>query len=183
MPVAADRFGGLQVVLDLAEIGVGVAIVHQGVQVFERLPDPHFGFVEAGIFAALRGGEIMRLVGVIQAVKLAHAGCGVGVIAKIPGLAIRIVALLNEFVPLLEILKRAHRVPPVTRITAGVTRENSQAGLQPVDLLSQFFLAGLSGSGGRQQELRLAVDGGLSVWSHTKVPSGCMWRALRLSAR
>src|SRR5712692_11880249 len=39
MTILANRFGGLQQVLDLSQIGIGVAVVHQRVQILSHFPD------------------------------------------------------------------------------------------------------------------------------------------------
>jgi hypothetical protein len=52
----------------------------------------------------------MRLIQVIQTIKLTHSRRSVLVVAKLFGLAVRIVALLDELIPLLEILKGTHQL-------------------------------------------------------------------------
>ena len=74
LAVAAHRLGGLEEMLELRKIGVGIGIVHELVQVFHGFPDAHGHAVEAEIFAALGDGEIVRLVRVVEPVKLAHRG-------------------------------------------------------------------------------------------------------------
>ena len=41
MPVAANRFGRLQQVLDLRQAGVGIAVVDQRVEEFQSVPQAH----------------------------------------------------------------------------------------------------------------------------------------------
>ena len=72
----ADRFRGLQRVLDLREVGVGIAVVHQRVQEVERLPDVHLPPVERQVLALLRPHEIERLVRVVQAIELFNPRVG-----------------------------------------------------------------------------------------------------------
>jgi len=57
MAVAADGLGGLQDMLDLRKIGIGIAVIHQGVEVVESLPDSHLAAPSAGVLLLLRQHE------------------------------------------------------------------------------------------------------------------------------
>ena len=90
-PVATAGFGGLKQVLDLAQVGVGVAVIHQRVQVLHGLPDAHPGLVPGQVFALLLEDEFARLVSVVQPVKLFDRGARFGaVIAKRFGLLVSV---------------------------------------------------------------------------------------------
>ena len=71
MAVAADGLSGLQVVFDLGEVGVGIAVVYQRVEVLHRFPDTHLAAVQRSELAPLGESEIAGLVDVIEAVELA----------------------------------------------------------------------------------------------------------------
>ena len=107
MAVAADCLGGLQQVLDLGEIGIGIAVVDQGVQEFGGFPHRLFALLQAEVFLLLAEHVIDRLVFVIQAVELRHAGLCLGVVhAKLFLAAALFVAAFEEFVPLFQIVER-----------------------------------------------------------------------------
>jgi hypothetical protein len=72
--VPADRLCGLQVVFDLGKVGVGIAVVHECVEVLERLPDSHAALVESAVFALFREHEVARLILMVQPVEFADAG-------------------------------------------------------------------------------------------------------------
>jgi len=109
MPVAADRLGGLEAVLDLREIGIGVALVHQGVEVVEGLPDAHLGPGAAGVLALFIEDKLARLVGVVETIEFAHSRRGgVIVFTKIFRLAVRVVPLLYEVIPLFQRIECFH---------------------------------------------------------------------------
>ena len=74
MTVGPDRLGGLHQVLDLRQIGVGVAVIDQRVEELHRLPDAHQPVILLKILPLLFQDEVERLTAVIQAIKLAHRG-------------------------------------------------------------------------------------------------------------
>jgi len=63
-------------VLDLPEVEVGIAVVHERVHVLERLPHRHAPLVECLVLALLRAHEVERLVGVVQPVQLVDGRAG-----------------------------------------------------------------------------------------------------------
>src|SRR5207249_2904951 len=83
---------------------------------------------------------VARLMRVIQPVKFAHPGSRFGIVAKLLRLAIRIVALLDELVPLLKIFERTLHV---LRISAA-TRSRSGASLDEFSDLSESSLRHLA---------------------------------------
>src|SRR5579871_2872400 len=111
MPVGANGLGGLKAMLDLGEIGIGVAIVHQSVQVFERLPNAHGALGAGEILFFLLLYEGACLIRMIQTVKLAHYGGRFGSeLAETLLRAIRIVTVLDEIVPLFQTFQRTIHV-------------------------------------------------------------------------
>ena len=80
MTILANCFGGLKEVLDLGEIGIGVAVVHQGVQILGHFPNAFLVSIQAAIFRLLAEDKIKRLVGVVLTVKFRYGGIGVGLI-------------------------------------------------------------------------------------------------------
>ncbi len=93
LAVLAELLGGLEQVLQLGHVGVRVAVVDQLVQVLGGLPDPHLHPVETQEFALLGLDEFMGLIEVIQPVKLAHGGPGIGlVVAEFGFLLVRVVS-------------------------------------------------------------------------------------------
>ena len=117
MTVPADLFGGLQQMLELGKVGVGIAVVHQRVQKLHCLPDPHFPTVERQKFAFLRHHEIKGLIVMVQAIEFPHRGPRGGfVIAKCLLFLAGVegsgflrdfrIALFQKILPLLEILER-----------------------------------------------------------------------------
>src|SRR5271157_4984989 len=113
MPIGADSFGGLQAMLDLREIRIGVAIVYQRVQVFESFPDSHRALIERQVLPLLLLHEIARLMRMVQAIELAHHRRRFR--SELPESilrAVRVVAVFDEIVPLLEALQRTLHVAP-----------------------------------------------------------------------
>ena len=107
MAVGADRLGGLHQVLDLRQLGIGVAVVDQGVEELHRLPDPHHPMVLGQVLPLLRPDEVERLIAVIQPVELADGRADVRpVIAERRLLAGLRIALPEERFPLVEIGQR-----------------------------------------------------------------------------
>ena len=62
---------GLQRVIDLGEVDVRIAVVHERVQVVECFPDGHRLSREAQVVRFLLEHEVQRLVRVVLAVELA----------------------------------------------------------------------------------------------------------------
>src|SRR5258708_7015696 len=63
--VAADLFGGLKEVIELRKVCVGVAIVHERIQIVERFPNAHFTALERKEFLAPILDKVIGLVVVI----------------------------------------------------------------------------------------------------------------------
>src|SRR4029077_10027736 len=78
--ILANCFRGLKKVFDLSEIGIGVAVVHQGIQILAHFPNALTVPTQAAIFSFLVEDKIKRLVGVVLPVKLRYRGIGVGLI-------------------------------------------------------------------------------------------------------
>ena len=76
MAVAAHGLGGLQQMLDLGEIGVGIAVVDQRVEKLGRLPDGLLAPGQAEVLLFLAQHVVDGLVLVVQAVELGDAGRG-----------------------------------------------------------------------------------------------------------
>ena len=116
MAITANLFGGLEQMLELGQVRVRVAVVHQRVQKLHRLPNPHFPTVERQKFAFLRLHEIKRLIAMVQAIEFPHRGPRGGfVVAKfflffagVEGsgfLRHFRIAFFQKILPLLEILE------------------------------------------------------------------------------
>src|SRR5215467_9666780 len=101
MAVFADRFGGLQQMLYLRQVGVGIALVHQRVQILGHFPNALFPARQAAIFRFFLQHEIISLLGVVFPVELGDAGVGSGfVVTKLLfGLSLAIPGG-NKIVPL-----------------------------------------------------------------------------------
>ena len=121
MPILADGLGGLQQVLELRQLGVGIAVIHQGVQQLDGFPDPHALVVELQILFLLRLDELQGLVGVIEPIELFHSGASLGPIvakglagalapARIRGLSLGIPAG-HELIPIIEPFARLAILP------------------------------------------------------------------------
>src|SRR5262249_36728701 len=104
MAIASNGFGGLQKVLDLREIGVGIAIVHQRVQEFGGFPNRLAPALQAEAFLLLSQHVVLRLVLMVQPIELSHTGVGVGII--LAKLVLRLpwpVATFEELIPLFQV--------------------------------------------------------------------------------
>src|SRR5258708_5748383 len=109
MPVPANRFRRLQVVIDLREVRIGIAVVNQRVQVLHCLPNTHRALLLGEILPFLSSDELYGLQGMVEAVKLAHAGrTRVVMLTELFFLPVRIVTFLYEIVPLLKALNWSH---------------------------------------------------------------------------
>src|SRR5262249_13102627 len=73
VPIAANRLRYLEQVLDLAQIDVGVAVVHERIEKLHRLPDAHAALAERQVLPLFRLYEIKRLVAVVEPIKLPDA--------------------------------------------------------------------------------------------------------------
>src|SRR6476659_8510653 len=94
--------------LDLGEIGVGIAVVDQRVEVVGHLPDAFLAALQRAVFRFLRDYKIVGLVGVVLAIELGDLGIGVGfVVAEFFfGFALA-VAGGYEIVPVVDFMERA----------------------------------------------------------------------------
>jgi hypothetical protein len=107
MAILANCFGGLKEMLDLSEIGVGVAVVHQCVQILGHFPNALLISIQATIFRLLAQDKIKRLVGVVLTIKLRYRGIGVGlVIAEFLFRFTLTIAGGYEVVPVVQLLER-----------------------------------------------------------------------------
>ena len=73
----AQRLSSLQVVLDLCEVSVWVAVIHQSVEELHRLPDAHFHLVELAVLGLHLKHILVSLLLVVLTVELAHGRTGV----------------------------------------------------------------------------------------------------------
>ena len=113
MTVAADLFGGLEEVIELGEIGVGIGVIDELVEEFERFPNAHLAAVEGEEVLALLLDEIAGLMAMIEPVKFADSGPGVSFVITelflfllgINGLERRFlgVAFLEKIFPLFKV--------------------------------------------------------------------------------
>src|SRR5258706_1832959 len=107
MAIGANRFRGLQQVLDLREIRIGVAIVDKLVEVFGGLPDPFLSAVQREIFLPLGEDEVHGLVGMILSIEFRYPRITLGRVAsecllRFSGL----VARCYEIIPFVKALQR-----------------------------------------------------------------------------
>src|SRR5437763_16998391 len=65
MAIAADLLRSLEQMIQLGKVCIGIAVIHEGVQEFERFPYAHFFAIERKEFLAFVLAEIIRLVTVI----------------------------------------------------------------------------------------------------------------------
>ena len=79
----ADRFRRLQRVLDLGEVDIRVAVVHEHVQVVQRLPDGHRPATPGQVLALLSEHEVQRLIRVIERIELFDARVRMRVVTKL----------------------------------------------------------------------------------------------------
>src|SRR3982751_5672005 len=70
MAIPSYCFGSLQQVLELVKVRIRIGIINQLIQKIKSLPYRHFFFIELQIIPSLLLYKIIRLVGMIQAVKL-----------------------------------------------------------------------------------------------------------------
>src|SRR3984957_4014308 len=99
MTVSPNRLGGLKEMLELREIGVGVAVVDEGVEEFGCFPDALFAALEPEVLALLAQDVSVRLVGVVEAVEFGDSGIGFGIV--LAELFLRLAFLVAAFEKLL----------------------------------------------------------------------------------
>ncbi len=63
--------------LDLSQVGIRVAVIHQRVEIVRHVPDALFAASEAGILVLLARNEIECLVGMVLAIELRNRGIGI----------------------------------------------------------------------------------------------------------
>jgi hypothetical protein len=91
--------------LDLREIGVGVAVIDQSVKELCRFPDGLVAFLKRKIFLLLAENVVDGLVLVVQAVKLGYTwGNGGVVLAELLLAFAFFVATGKESVPFFEVV-------------------------------------------------------------------------------
>src|SRR5216684_27653 len=66
--------------LDLSQICIGVAVVHQRVQILSHFPDTFLAPVQVAVFALFLQYEVKRLLRVVLTIKLCDGGVGFGFI-------------------------------------------------------------------------------------------------------
>jgi len=97
----------LEQVLNLAEVGVRVAVVDEGVKELGRFPDRLLADVEAEIFLLFAEDEVQGLVRVVEAVELGDAGVGLGVVvAELREILAFLVAAGNVIISIIELGER-----------------------------------------------------------------------------
>ena len=107
MSVGADRLGGLHQVLDLGQVGIGVAVVDQRVEELHRLPDPHLPLVLRQVLPLLGPDEVERLMSMIQPVELADARADIRPVIAERRLLIGLrIPFLQERFPLVQVSQR-----------------------------------------------------------------------------
>src|SRR6266403_430421 len=127
MTVLANRFGGLKQVFDLSQIGIGVAVVHQRVQILSHFPDTLLAPAQAAVFGLFLLYEVKRLLRVVLTVELRDGGVGFGLVVS--KLLIRFalpIAGGDKLVPLVELFQR--RV--ISRMFHGNSPIMNSCGLQ-----------------------------------------------------
>jgi hypothetical protein len=106
MAVATDRFRCLEKVLDLGEVGIGVAVVDEGVEEFGGLPDGLLALLEGEVLLLFAEDVVDGLVLVVEAVELGYAGRGLGVIYAELFLALALfIASGEKAVPFFEVVQ------------------------------------------------------------------------------
>src|SRR5271165_812861 len=91
---------------DLRQIGIGIAVIDQGIEKFRRLPDRLLAFLQAEVLLLLAEHIIHRLILVVQPVELGHAGIGLRIIlAKLALRPAFLVAANQKLIPLLKIVQ------------------------------------------------------------------------------
>src|SRR5579859_3834633 len=68
--VAAHRFRGLQKMLDLGEVGIGIAVIDQLIEKLRRFPDRLLALLQAEIFGFLAQNVIEGHVSMVLPVEL-----------------------------------------------------------------------------------------------------------------
>src|SRR5215469_6375266 len=107
MSVLANSFRGLHQVFDLRDVGIGVAVVHQLVEEFRRLPNALLAFLQSPILFVLLLHERYRLMSMIEAIELGHARIGFWVVLTKFRLRLAfLIAAGDEVVPLVDVLQR-----------------------------------------------------------------------------
>ena len=92
--------------LNLRQVGVRIAVVHQRVQKLRRLPDALLAFVQAEVFLLLRHHIVERLVLMVQPVELRDTGSRLLVIlAKLVLALAFLVAAGKKIVPFIHIFQ------------------------------------------------------------------------------
>src|SRR6266699_2297473 len=107
MTILANRFGGLQEMFDLGQIGVGIAVVHQRIQVLRHFPDTFLAPRQAAVFGLFSQHEIKSLASVVLTVELRHGGIGFRlVVAKLFFRFALTIAGGDKIVPIVQFLQR-----------------------------------------------------------------------------
>src|SRR5262245_5339526 len=78
MAIASDLFGGLEEMVELRKVGIGIAVVDKRIQVFKRLPHAHLTSIQGEEFFSLRLNEVVALMMMIQPVKLPDGWARIG---------------------------------------------------------------------------------------------------------
>ena len=90
--------------LDLREIRIGVAVVHQRVEIVGSFPNAFFASIQLQVLIALFAHEIQGLMRVVLPVKFRHAGIGIGgVVAKLVRRLAFLITGTNEVIPFFNI--------------------------------------------------------------------------------
>ena len=105
--VGANCLRGLQQMLDLRQVRIRIAVVHQRIQKLRRFPNRLLSLVEAEVLFLLRQHINDSLILMVQTVELGDSGVSLGVV--LPEFFFRLAFLVpafEKFIPLLEVAKR-----------------------------------------------------------------------------
>src|ERR1700722_3209723 len=92
--------------LNLRQVRVWIAVIHERVQKLGRLPDALLASVEAKVFLLFRHNIVVGLVLVIQPVELCYTGsCLLVILAKLVLALAFVVATGKKVVPLIHVLQ------------------------------------------------------------------------------
>src|ERR1051326_9405090 len=72
MPVATDLLRCLKQVIELGEVRIRIAVIHQRIQKLQRLPHPHLPPLEPQKLLPLALPEVLRLMPMIPSIKPAN---------------------------------------------------------------------------------------------------------------
>src|SRR3954447_10363281 len=96
--------------LNLREVGIRIAVVHQRIKKLHRFPDAHLAVVQTAVLLSLTQTELVSLVRVIQAGELTHDRRRGGIaFAEVFLSLTSLIPLRDGIFPLAETLERSGR--------------------------------------------------------------------------